>query len=67
VNVYGKRVVEALDKPRTVEELAQVTGFDIRFVFAGINDARASGYMIAADPNPGEATMFRLEDRDDRP
>ncbi len=59
MNIYGKRILEALDRPRTLEEMEQITGFSRRFVFEGIWDARAE-HIIVCRHVPGEASTFEL-------
>jgi hypothetical protein len=58
VNIYGKRVAEALDRPLTLTELERVTGFDTRYVLAGLVDARASGQPIIAVGRKSEPTLY---------
>ena len=60
LTVYARGIIEALDTPRTLEELQERTGWDSRFVMRGLQEARAAGYSIHAVGLKGLPTTFEM-------
>jgi hypothetical protein len=60
VTIYGVRVLEALDVPRTLMELMSLTGFGVRYIARGISEARMEGHTIVArSEGRGKPTTYR--------
>lgn len=58
--IHVRTLVEALDSPGTLVELAERTGYSPRMIFATIVEARGTGHFIQCLDRHGEPTAFVL-------
>ena len=59
MTIYGVRVLEALDVPRTLMELMAMTGWSVRHIARGIGEARMEGHTIVAINVKNGPTLYR--------
>ena len=63
--IHVKTLIAYLDRRRTIDELAELTGYPVTRVYSFIWEARAAGYHIVAIMGTikGDPTTFELRGR----